>query len=89
MHPTLTPNSSSPDILHRLDGVLCMEEPELNLPCTLDTNANTNYVGSRSRHPEGVEMLLFDGSVRFVVNDVDLLTVWRPLATIDGGEAGY
>ena len=27
-----------------------------------------------------------DGSVRFIRDTVDLLTVWRPLATISGGE---
>jgi len=30
--------------------------------------------------------LLLAGSVQFMSNTVDLLTVWRPLATIAGGE---
>jgi hypothetical protein len=29
---------------------------------------------------------LGDGSIRFVNDSVDLLTVWRPLATVAGGE---
>jgi hypothetical protein len=32
-------------------------------------------------------VLLCDGSVRFVGNDVDLMSAWRPLGTISGAEA--
>jgi hypothetical protein len=28
-----------------------------------------------------------DGSVRFVTDNVDLINVWRPLSTSQGGEA--
>ena len=38
-----------------------------------------------SRHPGGVNMLLGDGSVRFVKDTVDLAT-WRALGTRGGGE---
>ena len=37
-------------------------------------------------HTTGVNVVLADGSVRFFNQNVDLLTVWRPLATIAGGE---
>ncbi|MGC8640283.1 MAG: DUF1559 domain-containing protein [Isosphaeraceae bacterium] len=38
-----------------------------------------------SRHPGGVNLLLADGSVRFVKNTIDL-RIWQALATIAGGE---
>jgi prepilin-type N-terminal cleavage/methylation domain-containing protein/prepilin-type processing-associated H-X9-DG protein len=40
---------------------------------------------ARSRHPGGVNVLLGDGSVRFVNDRVDL-TTWRALASRQGGE---
>ncbi len=43
------------------------------------------FRAARSRHPGGVNLLLGDGSVRFVRDSVDL-TVWRAAATRDGGE---
>lgn len=43
------------------------------------------YYGARSLHPGGVNVLLGDGSIRFVPEDLSL-TVWRALATRAGGE---
>lgn len=40
---------------------------------------------ARSRHSGGVNLLLADGSVRFVSNSIELAT-WRALATRAGGE---
>lgn len=40
---------------------------------------------ARSRHPGGVNVLLADGSARFISDNVHL-AVWRGLATRDGGE---
>jgi prepilin-type N-terminal cleavage/methylation domain-containing protein/prepilin-type processing-associated H-X9-DG protein len=40
---------------------------------------------ARSRHPGGVNLLMADGSARFVADDVHL-SVWRGLSTRDGGE---
>lgn len=40
---------------------------------------------ARSRHSGGVTVLMCDGSVRFVGNNVDL-TIWQSLATKSGGE---
>jgi prepilin-type N-terminal cleavage/methylation domain-containing protein/prepilin-type processing-associated H-X9-DG protein len=50
-------------------------------------NAANNYglASARSGHPGGVNLLLCDGSVRFVSDGIDLAT-WRALATRAGGE---
>ena len=43
------------------------------------------FRAARSRHTGGVNVLLGDGSVRYVKNAVDM-TIWRGLATRNGGE---
>jgi prepilin-type N-terminal cleavage/methylation domain-containing protein/prepilin-type processing-associated H-X9-DG protein len=43
------------------------------------------FKAARSYHTGGVNLLLGDGSVRYISNEVDL-TVWRGLATRAGGE---
>jgi prepilin-type N-terminal cleavage/methylation domain-containing protein/prepilin-type processing-associated H-X9-DG protein len=42
-------------------------------------------INSRSYHPGGVNVLLVDGSVRFVKSSIDGM-VWRGLGTVAGGE---
>jgi prepilin-type processing-associated H-X9-DG protein len=42
---------------------------------------------ARSNHPGGVNLLLADGAVRFVANEIDV-NLWKELATIAGGETG-
>ncbi len=46
---------------------------------------NHGWRTARSRHPGGVNLLLADGSVRFIKNTVNL-TAWRALGTCNGGE---
>ena len=55
-----------------------------NPPCT---NAGSGFAhkAARSRHAGGVNVLLGDGSCRFVRNSIGLAT-WRALGTMDGGE---
>jgi len=42
-------------------------------------------ITARSYHPGGVNILLGDGSVRFVKNSIDGF-VWRAIETVAGGE---
>jgi prepilin-type processing-associated H-X9-DG protein len=47
--------------------------------------AASGWRGARSRHPGGVNLLLGDGSVRYVRDSVDPAT-WRAVGTRNGGE---
>jgi prepilin-type N-terminal cleavage/methylation domain-containing protein/prepilin-type processing-associated H-X9-DG protein len=77
-----TPNSSSPDVFFPTS--FCYDNPALNLPC-IGLSLDESTVASRSRHPGGVNVLLVDGSVRFIRETIDLAT-WRGLGTISGAE---
>jgi len=55
-----------------------------NPPCTT-ANSGFSHKAARSRHAGGVNVLLGDGSVRFIRNSIDLAT-WRALGTMNGGE---
>jgi prepilin-type N-terminal cleavage/methylation domain-containing protein/prepilin-type processing-associated H-X9-DG protein len=50
-----------------------------------NVSGNKGLTAARSAHTGGVNLLLCDGSVRFVANGVSLPT-WRALATRNGGE---
>ena len=70
------------------NAYFCVSEPGQDLPCTNDNGSNVDqsaYAGARSRHPGGINVLLGDGSVRFVKNSVNM-PVWLGLNTISGGE---
>jgi prepilin-type N-terminal cleavage/methylation domain-containing protein len=78
------PNSSVRDQTN--DG-LCVDEPG-RLPCVAgsgDTADNNASVASRSMHPNGVQVSLCDGSIRFVTN-VTTLATWQSLSGIADGE---
>jgi prepilin-type N-terminal cleavage/methylation domain-containing protein len=80
-----TPNTSNPDIFY--PSWWCVDSPQTNLPCTGgSTSGNDHTAAARSRHVGGVSVAMGDGSVRFVSQSVDLMGVWRPMATIAGGE---
>lgn len=68
-----TPNSGASDV------GLCIDQPEIGLPCTFSSNVNNHYLTARSRHPNGVQALMCDGSVHFVADDIDLRT-WQLLS---------
>jgi prepilin-type processing-associated H-X9-DG protein len=51
----------------------------------LNTQQQKAWAAVRSNHPGGVNVLLCDGSVRFVADAVDP-AAWRAMATRAGGE---
>jgi prepilin-type N-terminal cleavage/methylation domain-containing protein/prepilin-type processing-associated H-X9-DG protein len=65
--------------------IFCVNEPGMDLPCTGGAGDQGAYAGARSRHPGGLNVLLGDGSVRFVKNSINM-PVWLGLSTISGGE---
>jgi prepilin-type N-terminal cleavage/methylation domain-containing protein/prepilin-type processing-associated H-X9-DG protein len=77
----LTPNSSGPD------NGRCADRPEMDLPCTHSGGGAKyqHYMDARSRHPDGVMVLMCDGSVHFVPDSIDL-QAWKDLSSQDGGE---
>lgn len=81
-YPLMTrigPNSSSPDRVTR-----CVNEAG-RLPCIIEGTPGNRSVAARSMHTGGVQVLLCDGSVRFVSENIDLST-WQDLSSMSGGE---
>ena len=74
------PNSSLPDIVTQN----CNNQPAQNLPCR-DNGGAWNILAARSRHTDGVNVVLGDGSVRFVSQSINI-DIWRAMSTIAGGE---
>jgi prepilin-type N-terminal cleavage/methylation domain-containing protein/prepilin-type processing-associated H-X9-DG protein len=66
-------------------GSLCDSQPGQQLGCYNQGNEGSEYAGSRSRHPGGVDTLFGDGSVHFMKNSINALT-WVQLGSIAGGE---
>jgi prepilin-type N-terminal cleavage/methylation domain-containing protein len=85
VYTRFTPNTSNPDIFY--PSWWCVDRPQSNLPCVTGSTSGTDHTAAaRSRHVGGVSVAMGDGSVRFVTQNVDLMNVWRPMATIAGGE---
>ena len=74
-----TPNSSTPDIV----GRAIVDPNDRLMPVT--RSSTNQFNAARSRHPNGVNVVLCDGSVRFVTNNITLAT-WQALGSMDGGE---
>jgi prepilin-type N-terminal cleavage/methylation domain-containing protein/prepilin-type processing-associated H-X9-DG protein len=83
IYTQLSPNSTSPDLLY---VGWCNNQPQQNLPCISGDYGPNNTAAARSRHTGGVNALFGDGAVHFMGQNVDLVGVWRPLATAAGGE---
>ena len=79
----LSPNSSQPDVMDSAEH--CSSDSSNNLPCVGQTDSMPMTLAARSRHPGGVQVVLCDGSVQFISNDIALDT-WRALSTTRGGE---
>lgn len=88
LHMAYTPNSAVPDSMIDVTGFCTPQAqynlPRENLPCVPDANDLNNFATSRSRHVGGVQVLLGDGAVRFVSENIDLNT-WRWLGWISDG----
>jgi prepilin-type N-terminal cleavage/methylation domain-containing protein len=88
LHVALTPNASSSDVMlnHTAICFSSMNQPELNLPCICNNGPFTS--AARSRHPNGVQAVLCDGSVQFYSETIDS-ALWQSLGFIaDGGPLG-
>ena len=80
-HTNCTPNSLANDQVH--NGA-CVSLPDM--PCVDSFSSHTNrklILTTRSQHPGGVNLLLGDGSSRFVGDSISL-DVWRALGTPNG-----
>ena len=77
------PNSTIPDRIYT--GGYCKSNPKLNLPCAVSTSSDPTMFGSRSRHPGGVQVVMCDGSSRFVRQTI-AIDVWRGASTTRGRE---
>jgi len=79
----LRPNDTNPDVFWA-DTSWCKTAAP-NPPCVPYSGAASFHFGARSRHTNGVNVALCDGSVRFVSNGVDVPT-WRALSSPAQGE---
>jgi prepilin-type N-terminal cleavage/methylation domain-containing protein len=81
----LGPDSKGPDILE--NPSYCVYPYGANPPCVSTATPGTlpAMMATRSRHTGGVDVVLGDGSVKFIKDSV-ALPVWRALSTIRGGE---
>jgi prepilin-type N-terminal cleavage/methylation domain-containing protein/prepilin-type processing-associated H-X9-DG protein len=75
-----TPNSTSPDVVV---AARCPSPAPPQMPCV---GGNNRYKAVRSRHPNGVNVSLCDGSIRYVTNNINLAT-WQALGSMNGGES--
>jgi prepilin-type N-terminal cleavage/methylation domain-containing protein/prepilin-type processing-associated H-X9-DG protein len=66
-------------------GSLCDSQPAQQLGCNDQADEGSEFAGSRSRHPGGINALFGDGSVHFLKNSINALT-WVQLGSINGGE---
>ena len=79
----LPPNSTLPDRIYTAS--YCNNQPKLNLPCAVSGGSDPTMFASRSRHPGGVQVVMCDGSARFVRQSV-AIDIWRGASTTKGRE---
>jgi prepilin-type processing-associated H-X9-DG protein len=78
---TATPNSNDLDLLQQAQYCVSVLP---NPPCGAASGSSFR-AAARSRHPGGVNVVMCDSSIQFVVDDVDLAT-WRAASTTRGNE---
>jgi len=88
-----TPNSTNPDKMYPgscNDGPQIGNHPEFNLPCmdlvTRSPQNGDENGSSRSRHNGGVFVVMGDGSVRFMSNEIAKVT-WQSLGGANEGNS--
>ena len=79
---SLKPNDTSPDLSWSSSAWCDSKTP--NPPCAF--HSGTYVFAARSRHPNGVNAALCDGSVRFITNSIEAAT-WQAIGTSYGGES--
>ncbi len=79
-HP---PNSKEPDLIPACGTGLDKHPDYVDIPCREEMESANTWASARSRHNEGVNAAMGDGSVRFVSDDVDKL-VWQAACTRAG-----
>ena len=81
--PTMVPAGiANADVL---PGGFCVPEPVIGLPCNQLGTFAYSFAGARSRHSGGVNVLMGDGSVKFIKNSINGAT-WIALGSIQSGE---
>ena len=80
------PNTTAPDANQYGpdDGTGYCDPNPPNPPCIRNSGAYPTIQSARSRHIQGVNVVLGDGSVRFVKNNINLQT-WRNLGSSQDG----
>jgi prepilin-type N-terminal cleavage/methylation domain-containing protein len=77
------PNSTLQDVVSGGTCVVHLRNP----PCTTAATATLPvWMGARSQHPGGLQVVMGDGAVKFVSNTVDI-NVWRAASTAQGAES--
>jgi prepilin-type N-terminal cleavage/methylation domain-containing protein/prepilin-type processing-associated H-X9-DG protein len=78
-----TPNTAATDSVE-----WCTEEAVPEAPCTVQFSGSRGPFRqtARSKHVGGVQVAYCDGHVEFINNEI-ALTVWKSIATRNGGEA--
>lgn len=82
IHSMASPNPVGKDVFA---GETCVDRPDYNLPCSDVQNYLVTSAASRSRHRNGVNVVMGDGSVRFISNSISKLA-WQALGTLAGDE---
>jgi prepilin-type N-terminal cleavage/methylation domain-containing protein len=82
------PNTTFPDAIQYApgDGTGYCDPAPPNPPCIGPTSAYPYIQSARSYHPGGVQVVLGDGSARFVANAINL-QVWHDLGSSKDGHA--
>jgi prepilin-type N-terminal cleavage/methylation domain-containing protein len=81
------PNTTAPDAIQYApgDGTGYCDPLPPNPPCVGPTGSYPYIVSARSNHPGGVQVVMGDGSARFISNNINL-QVWRNLGSSQDGQ---